>query len=120
MAETLDRSTLAELLLAVGEDAAFLDELVETFLADAPVQLDAIDAAIAAGDADALVRPAHTLKGNGLNVGALELGAHGKALEEAGRRGTLDGAAERAAAARLELDRVRAALAAARADGWEA
>jgi HPt (histidine-containing phosphotransfer) domain-containing protein len=118
VAEPLDRATLAELLAAVGDDPAFVGELVDTFLADAPAQLDAIDAAIAAGSAEQLVRPAHTLKGNSLNLGAVELAALGRMLEEQARAGVLDGAATRAAAARGELGRVRAALETARAEGW--
>ena len=120
MAETLDRATLAELLAAVGDDPAFVGELVDTYLADAPGQLDAIDAAIAAGSPDALVRPAHTLKGNSLNLGALELAEVARSLEMTARGGTIDGAADGAAAARAELARVRSALETARAEGWRA
>jgi HPt (histidine-containing phosphotransfer) domain-containing protein len=120
MAETLDGSTLAELLAAVGDDPEFVGELVDTFLEDAPAQLDAIDAAIGEGSAERLIRPAHTLKGNSLNIGALELGAIARSLEVAGREGSLDAAPEQARAARAELDRVRTALDGARARGWTA
>ena len=43
MAETLDPAVLAELLEAVGDDPAFIDQLVDTFLAEAPRYLAAID-----------------------------------------------------------------------------
>ena len=54
--ETLDRAVLAELLEAVGDDPAFIDQLVDTFLAEAPRYLAAIDDGVAAGDATRVVR----------------------------------------------------------------
>jgi len=120
MADTLDRSVLAELLEAVGDDPAFIDQLVDTFLAEAPGFLVAIDVAIAAGDAAAVVVPAHTLKGNASTIGANGLASVGRSLEERGRRGETDGAGGDAATARDELARVVTALDAARAARWAA
>jgi HPt (histidine-containing phosphotransfer) domain-containing protein len=120
MADTLDPTVLAELLEAVGDDPAFLDQLVDTFLAEAPGYLAAIDAAVAAGDATGVVVPAHTLKGNAATIGAGELAAVSRGLEERGRRGETDGAAADATEARAELARVVDALAAARTRRWRA
>ena len=120
MAETLDLATIGELLDAVGGDGAFVDELVDTFLADAPSLLDAVDEAVAAGDAGALVGPAHTLKGNSLTLGALELAAVARSLEEEGRQADLSRAADHAALARVELGRVADALQDARETRWAA
>jgi HPt (histidine-containing phosphotransfer) domain-containing protein len=118
MSEPLDGRALVDLLVAVGDDEAFVGEVVDTFLVDAPDQLDAMAAAVATSNAEALVRPAHTLKGNSLNLGATDLAERCRSLEERGRRGSLDGAVEDVEAARAELERVRAALDDARARGW--
>ena len=118
MAETLDTAVLAELLEAVGDDPAFIDQLVDTFLGEAPGFLAAIDEAVAAGDATRVVVPAHTLKGNASTIGATGLAAIARSLEERGRRGDTDGAGDDAAAARDELARVVAALDVARAARW--
>lgn len=120
MADPLDRATLAELLVAVGGDTAFLDEIVGTFRADAPELLAAMESALTAGSPEDLVRPAHTLKGNALTIGAVELAAVARAIEEQARTGDLTDAAPRVAAARAELGRVSTALDATRAAGWNA
>src|SRR5690242_6531254 len=70
----LDQSVLSELQETTGDDPEFLRDLIETYLADVPVQLEGIDGAIAANDADALVRPAHTLKSSSMTLGAMRLG----------------------------------------------
>jgi HPt (histidine-containing phosphotransfer) domain-containing protein len=49
-----------------------------------------IEAAVADGDAGALVRPAHTLKSSSATVGAQGLAALARDLEVAGRSGSLD------------------------------
>jgi HPt (histidine-containing phosphotransfer) domain-containing protein len=118
MAETLDRGVLADLCQAVGDDPAFIDDLVDTYLADAPGHLAAIDGAVEAADAAALVVPAHTLKGNSTTIGAAALAELARTLEEGGRRGELDGATGVAASARAEFDRVVAALEAGRTARW--
>ena len=120
MAETLDAAVLAELLEAVGDDPTFVDELVDTFLAEAPGFLAAIDAAVADGDAGRLLVPAHTLKGNAATMGAARLAEISRTLEERARNGDLAGAGVDAAAARTEMARVVTALDAARARRWTA
>ncbi len=70
---TLDGSAFDHLLEITGNDLEFVDELIDTYLADALVQLDAMRAAAASGDAEALVRPAHSLKSSSANVGAFPL-----------------------------------------------
>ena len=107
---TLDESVLAALRDSVGGDDAFVVDLVETYLSDGAEQLDAIAAAVAAGDAHALVRPAHTLKSASYTVGAMRLGDLARSLEHRGRDGVLDGGVAEADAARAEWDAVEQAL----------
>ena len=107
----LDPAALAELSASTGDDTAFVVELVETYLSDATGLLDAIGAAIAAGDADALVRPAHTLKSSSATVGARRLAETSRRLEFAGRSGALDDAAGADGAAVVaDWEAARAAL----------
>jgi HPt (histidine-containing phosphotransfer) domain-containing protein len=86
-------AVLNEVMAATGGDARFVQELVETYLADTPVQLEAMTAAVEADDATALVRPAHTLKSSSATVGAMRLSSVARELEMAGRSGTLEPAA---------------------------
>jgi HPt (histidine-containing phosphotransfer) domain-containing protein len=97
----LDEGVLAELAESTGGDIGFVRELIETYLADTPAQLDAMTAAVEADDADALVRPAHTLKSSSATVGAMRLSSVARELEMAGRTGAL----ETAVPGRLETAR---------------
>jgi HPt (histidine-containing phosphotransfer) domain-containing protein len=106
----IDEPTYDALLKMTGDDQAFVDDLVDTYLEDAVEQLAALGAAIDGGDPAALTRPAHSLKSSSLNVGALDLGKISLELEERGRAGQLDGAAERVADAHRQFAAVREAL----------
>jgi two-component system, sensor histidine kinase and response regulator len=112
---TLDPNAMARLLEITGGDVAFVDELIDTFLGDATVQLDGLHAGGAANDAAAIVRPAHSLKSNSDNVGATVLGDLCRSLEADARAGHVPEMAERIAAIENEFAAVRAALLEARA-----
>ena len=99
---TLDERVLTELLETTGGDIGFERELVATYQADTPVQLDAMTTAVEAEDAEALVRPAHTLKSSSATVGAMRLSSVARELEMAGRTGSLE------ASVRGRLDSARA------------
>lgn len=113
-APTLDPGALDRLLEMTGGDPAFVDELIETFLEDAVVQLDALTSAAATGGVDALVRPAHSLKSNSASVGAVRLTELARGLEADARGGPVTDAQARVATLVSELAAVRAALHAAR------
>ena len=85
----LDEGVLAELGASVQGDRSFVVELINAYVADGPAMVDAIEAAVAADDATALVRPAHTLKSSSATVGALRLAAASRELEMAGRSGSV-------------------------------
>lgn len=75
-------------LLEITEgDQGFVDELIDTFIEDAKTQIEALQAAGAAGDIAAVVRPAHSLKSNAANVGATVLGDLCRTLEVDARAG---------------------------------
>jgi HPt (histidine-containing phosphotransfer) domain-containing protein len=112
----IDWGTYDALLKMTGDDHEFVDDLIDTYLSDAVDQLAALDAAIGAADAAALTRPAHSLKSSSVNVGALDLGRVGRELEEQGRDGRLEGAAERVSHAHHQFEGVREALLGRRAE----
>jgi HPt (histidine-containing phosphotransfer) domain-containing protein len=89
-APLLDEAVLTELLTSTGDDQTFVRDLLDTYLAETPEQLEAIGAALDQDDAAALVRPAHTLKSSSATLGAMQLSALGRELEMMGRTGALD------------------------------
>lgn len=104
----VDDRVLRELRDSVEGDLAFVSDLVDAYVVDSGGLLDAIEAAISAGDADALVRPAHTLKSSSATLGAVTLADTARTLEMAGRSGDLDDDETRSAAARVRDEWVQA------------
>ena len=100
VAPVLDEGVLQDLRASVGDDEAFIVDLVETYVTEGATNLDGIMAAAAAGDPEAMVRPAHTLKSSSASLGAMRLSAIARGLEAAGRSGVSDGLAEDAELAR--------------------
>ena len=88
-------------LARVGGDRELLAEIVQLFIEDAPRHLEAVAVAIGGGNAEALRRAAHGLKGAAANFDAQPVVNVARELEEIARGGELD----RASAA---LDRLRA------------
>jgi PAS domain S-box-containing protein len=82
----------AALLAGVNGDRRLLRELVRLFLADCPQGLAKIKRAIRRGDAGALGRAAHTLKGSVGNFATKNVFAAAQRLEIMGREGDLDNA----------------------------
>ncbi len=81
--DPIDAATLDELLDTLGGDEAFLAELVGSYLADSPPLVAAMRDAVAARDAAALRRAAHTLKSTSASVGALRLAGVCREVEAA-------------------------------------
>ncbi len=90
--DVLDHSALATLRELGGD--AFLAEVIETFLNDAPVLLAALRTSSEHGDTEELRRTAHTLKSNGQTFGAGRFSELCRELEERARSGALNGSAE--------------------------
>jgi two-component system, sensor histidine kinase and response regulator len=118
MPEVLDHATLASLLEIVGDDPEFVDELVDTFLADVPGQLAELRGAMSTGTAADAVRPAHTLKGTAGTIGARAVEATSRSIEEAARAGSVDGLEAQVEELETSLRQLEAALASARARRW--
>jgi HPt (histidine-containing phosphotransfer) domain-containing protein len=106
----IDEATFANLLDMTGGDMEFVDELVDTYIADGDGQVAALRDAAAAASVEGLVRPAHTLKSSSLNVGALALAELCRDLETAARSGGVDDSAGRVEAIAVAFADARDAL----------
>jgi HPt (histidine-containing phosphotransfer) domain-containing protein len=83
MADTvIDAATFAELQDTAG--AEFVNELVATFLEEAPPLLAELRSAHAAASAERFRRAAHSIKSNGNTFGAMRLGEMARMLELGG------------------------------------
>jgi len=108
----IDRATFDELVETVGAD--FIDELLGVFFGDAPKQIEAMRAALAAADAEVFQRAAHSLKSNAASFGARHLAALARELEMLGKARALDGAGPRLEEFVAEYARAEQALRAIR------
>src|SRR5215213_6917487 len=100
----LDSEALAALVdPALGGDPEFLAEIAQLFSRDTPPILAALSIAAAAGDAAALTRAAHALKGSCANLGATSMQQTASELELLGRANSTDGASPLVEAAAAEF-----------------
>ena len=106
----LDMQALGELRDSVGGDAAFLAELIDELLEDAPTQLESLRDAAETGDAIGARRAAHTLKGSSRTFGAVELAALCQEAERAAEAGELAGVLSGIDGIAAEWARVRTEL----------
>src|SRR6478609_1632660 len=109
----LDTSVLDELRASVGDDEAFIADLIATYVGEGTDHLAAMEAAAAARDAAAIVRPAHTLKSSSAALGALRLAQIAREIEAAGRAGDDAALDARVADARAAWDETLSAMRAA-------
>ena len=110
MSGAIDDAAFANLLEITGGDYEFVDDLVDTYLEDGANQIAALRAGTASSNLEDLVRPAHAMKSSSVNVGALELGAMCRHLEEDARAGPVADAADQVAGIAAAFDVVRADL----------
>lgn len=79
--------------------------LIQTFIQDSSLRLTELHDAYGRGDADAVRKAAHSLKGASANLGLVVLAEECRRLEEAAREGRLDGGAARVDAIAREQQR---------------
>ena len=84
----IDKATFDELKQMSGDD--FINELIDTFLEDAPNMIAEIKSALADNDADTFRRAAHSMKSNAATFGANELAELAKELEMLGKDNKLN------------------------------
>jgi len=73
--------------------AEFLAEVVTVFLADAPALITSLRSSLDRGDTEELRRAAHTLKSNGLTLGASAFAELCRTIEQSAKGGRLHGIA---------------------------
>lgn len=83
----VDATVFEELKQMSGAD--FIDELVDTFLDDAPKMLAELQASLKAGSAESFRRAAHSLKSNAATFGAMHLAELARELEMIGKEDQL-------------------------------
>jgi HPt (histidine-containing phosphotransfer) domain-containing protein len=107
----LDLAVMANIrsLGGPGEPDVYM-EVAQLFLADVPIHLAALGAAIAARNVELVERTAHRLRGGALEMGALRMAPLCAAIEHAARDGSLEHAAARAESLDREFAATRAAL----------
>jgi HPt (histidine-containing phosphotransfer) domain-containing protein len=110
----LDTRTLHELCANVGDDPAFVAELIDEFVEEAPRLLQSLREATTTGEAETARRAAHTLKGNARTFGAEGLASLCLEAETAAAAGDLDSVRQRLDSVEAEWARVREALVSAR------
>ncbi|MBN1453428.1 MAG: GAF domain-containing protein [Anaerolineales bacterium] len=88
MTGNIDRSVLSALSDSVGKD--FINELIDTFMEEAPGMFNEMQQALAAGDVESFRRAAHSLKTNANTFGATELGEKARELEYMARENNLN------------------------------
>ena len=86
---------LEAVLRRINGKRDFLGTLVEKFIEVSAQQVQAVEAAVAGSDTEALRFSAHTLKGSLLNFGADRAAELAGLLEDLGRRGVVDEQAEK-------------------------
>lgn len=106
----LDLERIEMLSSLVKDGVSFFERTVAAFSSQAGVQLEAIRAAIDAGDAGALRTAAHQLKGAALNLGLPRVSTAALALEELGIAGSTEGAGPLLAALTRDVDLAIVAL----------
>lgn len=89
-----------------GDDPEFIDEILVTFVESTNELMEPLREGVRAGDAAAILRESHRLKGSSANIGAVVLQAHSFELEKLGRAGATEGAAELLARIESEFDRL--------------
>lgn len=72
--------------LGGSEDPGLLAELIDLFLSDAPGRLRDVEEGLAKGEIARVERAAHTLKSSSANIGAMNLSAICKRIEELARK----------------------------------
>jgi HPt (histidine-containing phosphotransfer) domain-containing protein len=104
----IDEAAFANLVAMTGED--FIGELVAAYVEESSPLLTEMQRALAAGEAEALARAAHSMKSSSASLGALRFSELARELENLGRAGDLARAGDRMAHFFKEYERVERAL----------
>ena len=91
----IDTTYLEEIRALQQPDSPdLLGEIIDSYFTSSDPLLNALRQSVGAGDANAMMKAAHSLKSSSANLGALSLAEHCKNMETLGRNNTVAGAAE--------------------------
>ena len=107
---------LQELAERIGLEVEELQEMLSIFLSSGGEDLARLEAAIAAGDAQAAHEASHSLKGSAGSLGLDRIFELAKAIDDRDRQGILDGLDAMVKDLRREYDALAAALRATAGD----
>ena len=102
----LDMVAIEELRQLAGDDAAFVGELIDTYLGDAAERIGEMLDALIAGDHHGLQALAHALRGSSFAMGASEVGDACRALEQTRSPETSEQRMGRVERVRMAVERV--------------
>lgn len=107
----IDPEAIENLRMLGDEDGddSFLREVIEIFVSDTPVRLAELGSSLAASDQTTFTRAAHSIKGSSSNVGAVQLCALAKQLENDSRE-SLSGLEPRIAELTAAFEEAKVAL----------
>jgi len=104
----IDKTTFDELKQMSGDD--FINELIDTFLEDAPKMIAEIKSGYASNNVEVFRRAAHSMKSNAATFGASQLAALAKELEMLGKENKLQETGDRLKSLEEAYDSVRSEL----------
>jgi signal transduction histidine kinase/CheY-like chemotaxis protein len=105
----IDATALEQFRETMGDDV--LDDLIESYIQEAPRLFTQIHEALAAREARAIEQAAHTLKSNSALFGATRLSELCQELESMGRDGIWEGIEEKVQQIEAEFEKVKSGLA---------
>jgi len=108
---TLSNEMLDDLRELVDEDTPdFLQELLETFLADAERHMSEMESGLLEAGLQTISAASHTLKSSAANLGGEQLSEWCRAIEARTRAGSAEGLEELVGHAREEFTRLRSEI----------
>jgi len=99
---SIEKTALRELLSLIGDDIESLNELIQSFIDEAPGLLADLKAGL--GDTDLLGRAAHTLKSSAADFGAITLSELCSVLERQCKQQSIENAEDQVKKIQIELD----------------
>ena len=105
---TIEAAQLRGLAEAAGKETVM--PILDAFWASNDELLAALEAALTSGDADAICKTGHALKGSASNLGATSLADTAKTVEMAGKAGDVETAREAAVRLPTEIEGTKAAF----------
>ena len=110
---------ISKTLEQLGGDLALFQEVMDIFLAEAPIHLAALGLAIERGQAETVEKSAHTLKGELGYLGVPGISQKASQIEEMGRSNNLSGAANLLPQFEADMNGLLTAIRNAKALAWK-